>query len=104
VQAPVIKINGDNPAIIHISDSYADLGATIIGPQADLNLGIHTFVNGSPMSAVQIDTSAATDTIDYVVTDQDGLTSASTRSVIIGPIATPKLAATTTEATTTTIQ
>jgi hypothetical protein len=26
----------------HVGDSYADLGATITGPQADLNLGITT--------------------------------------------------------------
>jgi len=35
---------------------------------------------------VQIDTSeAATDTIDYVATDQNGLTATSTRTVIIEP-------------------
>jgi hypothetical protein len=39
---PTITINGTNPAIIHIGDSYADLGATITGPQADPNLGIRT--------------------------------------------------------------
>jgi len=33
---------------------------------------------------IQIDTSAvATDTIDYVATDQSGLTAASTRTVIV---------------------
>ena len=81
---PVIAINGDNPAIIQVGASYSDLGATITGPQADLNLGITTFVNGTAMSPVQIDTTqAATDTIDYVVTDQSGLTSTSTRTVII---------------------
>jgi hypothetical protein len=36
------------------------------------------------MNPVQIDTSAtATDTIDYVVTDQSGLTSTSTRTVLV---------------------
>ena len=36
------------------------------------------------MSPGQLDTSqAATDTIDYVATDQNGLTSTSTRTVII---------------------
>jgi hypothetical protein len=41
-----------------------DLGATITGPQADLNLGITTYVNGTPMNPVQLDTTqAATDTI-----------------------------------------
>ena len=66
-------INGNNPAIIQISASYTDLGATITGPQADLNLGIKTFVNGLFVSNIQLDTSAAaTDTIDYVVTDRTG--------------------------------
>jgi Chaperone of endosialidase/Domain of unknown function (DUF5011) len=81
---PVIQINGDNPAIIQVGSTYNDLGATIAGPTADLNLGLQTFVNGVPMSPVEIDTSeAATDTIDYVATDQNGLTSTSTRTVII---------------------
>jgi hypothetical protein len=49
-----------------------------------LNLGITTYVNGAPMNPVQIDTStAATNTIDYVVTDQTGLTSTTTRTVIV---------------------
>ena len=83
---PVIQINGDNPAIIQVGATYTDLGATITGPQQDLNLGIQTFVNGAPMSPIEIDTStAATDTIDYVVTDQTGLTATSTRSVVIEP-------------------
>ena len=81
---PVIAINGDNPAIVQVGASYSDLGATITGPQADLNLGIKTFLNGPPVSSIQLATSAAaTDTIDYVVTDQNGLTSTSTRTVII---------------------
>jgi hypothetical protein len=48
------------------------------------NLGIQTFLNGTPINPVQIDTTqAATDTIQYVATDQSGLTSTSTRTVII---------------------
>lgn len=83
-QAPVIAINGDNPAIIQVGASYTDLGASITGPQADLNLGIKTFVNGLFASTIQLDTSAAaTDTIGYVVTDQNGFTSTSTRTVFI---------------------
>jgi hypothetical protein len=36
---PTIQINGDNPAIIHVGDSYQDLGATITGPtDADKNI------------------------------------------------------------------
>jgi hypothetical protein len=81
---PQIQNNGDNPAIIQVGDSYADLGATITGPSQDLNLDIATFLNGLPMNSIVIDTSApATDTIDYVVTDQNDLTSTSTRTVII---------------------
>jgi hypothetical protein len=61
---PVIQINGTNPAIIHVGDTYADLGATITGPQADLNLGIRTYLNGAPVNTIQIDTTqVATDTI-----------------------------------------
>jgi hypothetical protein len=57
---------------------------------ADLNLGIATFVNGAPMNPVQIDTiAAATDTIDYVVSDQNGLSATSTRTVIVEPAADP---------------
>jgi len=81
---PVIEINGDNPAIIQVGATYNDLGATITGPTADLNLGIETFVNCVTRSPVEIDTSQeATDTIDYVVTDQNGQTATSTRTVII---------------------
>jgi hypothetical protein len=64
----------------------------IIGPLADLNLGIMTYVNGAPMNPVQIDTSTvATDTIDYVATDSTGLTSTSTRTVIIQPADAPSI-------------
>jgi hypothetical protein len=81
-------VNGGNPAIIQVGASYTDLGATITGPQADLNLGITTYVNGAPMNPVHIDTTqAATDTIAYVATDQSGLTFTSTRTVIIEPAA-----------------
>jgi hypothetical protein len=100
---PVIAINGDNPAIVQVGASYSDLGATISGPQADLNLGITTFVNGLFSSEIFIDTSQpATDTIDYVVTDQNGLTSTSTRTVLIVPETPPASVSTTTAATSST--
>jgi hypothetical protein len=42
-------------------------GATIEGPQADLNLDIKIFLNGTLVSNILLDTSTvATDTIDYV--------------------------------------
>jgi hypothetical protein len=69
---------------VQVGASYSDLGATITGPQSDLNLGVKAFLNGAPVSSIQLATSAAaTDTIDYVVTDQNGLTSTSTRTIII---------------------
>jgi hypothetical protein len=48
------------------------------------DLGIKTFLNGQLVSTIVLDTSAAaTDTIDYVATDPSGLTSTSTRTVVI---------------------
>jgi Domain of unknown function (DUF5011) len=89
---PVVQVNGDNPAIIQVGATYNDLGATITGPTADLNLGITTYVNGAPMNPIQLDTTqAATDTIQYVVTDQSGLTSTSTRQVIIEAAEAPSI-------------
>jgi hypothetical protein len=89
-QPPVIHINGDNPAHVSVGETYNDLGATITGPQADINLGIKTFLNGALVSNIVLETSAvATDTIDYVVTDPTGLTATSTRLVIIDPASIP---------------
>ena len=69
-------------------DTYNDLGAIITGPEQGKNLGIKTLLNGALVSDIVLDTSTTTtDTIDYVVTDQDGLTSTSTRTVIIEPAA-----------------
>src|SRR6202034_735704 len=96
---PVIQINGDNPAMIQVGASYTDLGATITGPQADLNLGIQTYLNGTFESPIELDTSAAaTDTIAYVLTDSQGLTSTSTRTVIVEPAAPPAPSAATVDA------
>jgi hypothetical protein len=62
---PTIAINGDNPAIIHVGDTCADLGATITGPRPDPNLGIKPFLNRKLVCNIALDTSsAATDTID----------------------------------------
>jgi len=84
ITAPVIQINGANPATVSIGASYNDLGATITGPQADLNLGIATFFNGARVDSIQLDTSiTSTSTIDYVVTDQFGTAATATRQVIV---------------------
>jgi hypothetical protein len=84
----VIQINGDNQAIVQVGASYSDLGTTITGPHADLNLGIQIYLNGVLESPIVIDTGAvSTDTIDYVATDQNDLTSTSTRTVVVEPAA-----------------
>jgi hypothetical protein len=84
ITPPIVEINGTNPATIQVGDTYSDLGATITGPSGDLNLGIHVFVGSTPMDQVIIDTSApARYHINYVVTDANGLTSTSTRTVIV---------------------
>jgi hypothetical protein len=81
---PVLQVNGDNPATIQVGATYTDLGATVTGPTADLNLGITTYVDGTEMNPIQLDTTqAATDTIAYVATDQSGRTATSTRTVVV---------------------
>src|SRR5665213_1571268 len=81
---PVISISGENPAIIQVGDTYADLGATITSPQADINLGIHAFVGDTPIEQAVIDTSTPTTYhIYYVASDAAGNTSTSTRTIIV---------------------
>ena len=82
----VISINGANPATITIGTAYADLGATITAPLADLNLGLTVVVDNATSTdgTVQIDTSKpGTHTILYTVTDPSGLTGSATRTVIV---------------------
>jgi hypothetical protein len=90
---PTITINGDNPALIEFGDTYTDLGATVTdsgpGQAGDTNLGYQTFLDGTLVSNIVIDTSeVATDAIDYVATDDTGLTATSTRTILIEPAAT----------------
>jgi hypothetical protein len=55
-----------------------------LGKNIRYEVDITTYVNGAPMNPIQIDTGiVATDTIDYVAIDSQGLTSTSTRTVII---------------------
>jgi hypothetical protein len=66
---PTVTINGDNPASIIVGDSYADLGVTVTdtgpGQAGDTNLGYETFLNGTLVSNILLDTSqVATDTIN----------------------------------------
>ena len=101
---PTITINGANPAILTVGDTYADLGATVSdtgpGQAGDTNLGLKTFLNGTLVSNIVLDTSnVATDTIDYVATDTAGLTATSTRTILIEPAASPATAGTPADAT-----
>jgi hypothetical protein len=83
---PVISINGANPATITVGSTYADLGATITGPQADVNLGLTVVVDNATSTdgTVQIDTSKpGTHTILYTVTDPSDLAGSATRTVIV---------------------
>jgi hypothetical protein len=80
---PTITINGDNPAVISVGDSYADLGATAIDANGH-SLDIETFLNGDRVSSIMLDPSEpATDTIDYVATDSWGNTATGTRTVSV---------------------
>jgi hypothetical protein len=73
-----------NPAQVSVGSTYQHLGATITGPQADLNLGLKYFLNGALVSDIVLDTSeVATDTIDYVASDPTGGTATSTRTILI---------------------
>ncbi len=71
-------------------------------------LRVAKFANSYPVPVNPVNrnlvnpSAAATDTIDYVVTDNQGLTSTSTRTVIVqAPSATVQADATTTQATST---
>jgi hypothetical protein len=90
---PTNTINGDDPAILHVGDSYADLGVTLtdtgVSQAGDANLGYKTFLNGTLVSNIVLDTSEpATETIDYAATDTDRLTATSTSTVLIEAAAT----------------
>ena len=86
---PVIRINGNNPAQIHIGDTYQDLGASAEDSEGH-DLGVKTFLNGALVSDIVLDISTTTThTIDYVATDTWGNTATATRSVIIEPPAPP---------------
>ena len=72
--------SGRIPQEIFVS-SLVDHRPEFLPPER--NPTVRTFLNGTLVSDIVLDTAPATDTIDYVVTDQNGLTSTSTRTVII---------------------
>ncbi len=80
--APVLEIQGNNPATINVGATYNDLGAIITSPAADVNLGITYLVDGLASAAVQIDTSfPAEHTVTYRVIDPAGYVGEATRTV-----------------------
>ncbi len=83
-EAPVITVNGNNPATINVGDTYADLGASVTD-NIDQNIGIHTFVDGNEVTTVALDTSTSTTyTIVYKATDTSGNVGEATRTVVVG--------------------
>ncbi len=82
--APIISINGNNPANIALNSSYSDLGATVTDNVSE-NLGISYAVDGVIVSTINLDTSSdITYTITYSATDQVGNIGTATRTVIVG--------------------
>jgi hypothetical protein len=80
---PSINIQGSNPATIDVGSTYTDLGAIVTDNQGN-SLGYKTFLNGTLVSNILVDTTqVATDTIDYVATDTWGNTATSTRTVLV---------------------
>ncbi|MGJ0511181.1 beta strand repeat-containing protein [Methylocystis sp.] len=86
-QAPVIELNGNASSTIKVSDTYNDLGARIVAPENDINLGIVILLDGATTSAISIDTTAPGEhTILYTVTSPtSGLTGSAMRTVIVFP-------------------
>ncbi len=82
-EAPVVTVNGNNPAEITVGDTYADFGATVTD-NVSQNLGYSTFVNGEEVTTVSIDTSVpGTHTILYRAVDQAGNIGEATRTVVV---------------------
>ena len=82
--APVLELFGNASSTVSMGSAYNDLGAQIVSPAADMNLGIDTFVDGATSSPVVIDTSATgTHSILYRVTDSYGQTGSVSRTITV---------------------
>ena len=70
---------------IEIGDTYNDLGACIVAPENDLNLGIVMLLDGATTTQASIDTGVPSEhTILYTVTSPTtGLTGNAMRTVIV---------------------
>ena len=86
-QVPVIELNGSASSTIEVGDSYNDLGARIVAPTSDLNLGLTIILDGATTTQVSIDTSTpGVRTIIYTVTSPaTGLSGSIMRTVVVSP-------------------
>lgn len=87
---PQVQILGYDPSFVPLRASYADLGAMITS-RADMNYGVHYYVDGAKVGAVEIDTSTTTTyTIRYEVERATtGEKGSATRRVIVYDPANP---------------
>lgn len=90
-QPPVIELNGNETSTIEVGATYNDLGARIVAPESDLNLGIVIMLDGATTTAVSFDTSTPGEhTILYTVTSPiSGLTGSALRTVTVSPTEQP---------------
>jgi hypothetical protein len=83
-EAPVISLNGNNPATIDVGSTYTDLGATVTD-NVDQNLDFTVSLDGGAATSIDqlvIDTSAtSTHSILFSATDAAGNTGTATRTV-----------------------
>ncbi|MBM3272246.1 DUF5011 domain-containing protein [Candidatus Kaiserbacteria bacterium] len=84
LQAPVLELNGNASSTIQLGDTYNDLGARIVAPESDVNLGIVILLDGATTTQVSLDTSKpGVHTIEYRATNSAG-TGSATRTVVVG--------------------
>jgi hypothetical protein len=84
--APVVTVNGNNPATVQVGSVYSDLGVTITDDQ-DQNLGYLVSLDGAATitpDQLVVDTSVAgTHTITYTVSDTQGNVGQASRTVTV---------------------
>ncbi|MEK7593700.1 MAG: immunoglobulin-like domain-containing protein, partial [Patescibacteria group bacterium] len=99
-EAPVITLNGNNPATVNVGDIYTDLGASVTD-NVNNNLGYTISLNGATStdpSSLFLDTGiSSTNTLTFFATDQAGNTGTATRTVLVeDPASTTSTATSTT--------
>jgi len=86
-EAPVITVNGNNPATIEVGTAYTDLGATVADNVSN-NIGITARVDDGEwgeIGSLTLDTSSpATHIVHYRATDAAGNTGTASRTVNVG--------------------